>query len=85
MYTNRIPSYPNPATSNVMLNLKMEKEGMILIKVFNLSGNIVYGLQQYGNVGNNKLLIPVQNFTKGQYIIDIKYNDEKRYSVFQKQ
>jgi hypothetical protein len=85
MYTNRIPSYPNPATSNVMLNLKMEKEGMILIKVFNLSGNIVYGLQQYGNVGNNKLLLPVQNFAKGQYIIDIKYNDEKRYSVFQKQ
>jgi len=85
MYTNRIPSFPNPATSNVMLNLKMEKEGMILVRVYNLSGNIVYGFQQPGNVGNNKLQIPVQNFTKGQYIIDIKYNEEKRYSVFQKQ
>ena len=82
---SRIPSYPNPANNNVTLNLKMERESMILIKVYTLSGAIVYSSQHYGNKGNNKLVFDVQNFIKGQYIIELKYNGEKRYSVFQKQ
>ena len=83
--TNRIPSYPNPAHSEVALNVKLENDASISIRVYNLSGNIVYGLQQQGRRGNNKITIPVGGMTRGQYIIDIKYHGEKRYSVFQKQ
>jgi PKD repeat protein len=79
-----IPSFPNPATSTVGLNIQLTQADRIGITVYNSSGNVVYGLQKQGAAGNNTITIPVQQLRPGQYYIDINYGGQRKRSLFQK-
>lgn len=79
-----IPSYPNPATSQVDLRLQLDVAARISIKIYNSFGTVVYSAQRSANAGGNDITIPVQQLSRGQYYIDIEYNGTHKKSRFQK-
>lgn len=82
-----IPSYPNPVSSSetsVKLNIEMEEQGLVQLKVCDLSGTIVYQSQRPGFKGVNNIAIPIQQLGKGQYFIDISYGSQQTRSRFNK-
>ena len=79
-------SYPNPVSGEqyISFNIYMERADMIKYKVCNLAGTIVYQSQKQGQPGTNIISIPVQQLMRGQYFIDILFDDKQRRTVFQK-
>jgi PKD repeat protein len=83
--SNLITSYPNPVTgSSVNLQVKMQQAGAIQLTIYNTSGNIVYTAVQSGGAGNNRVTIPTSSLQRGQYFVEIRYNNERKRSIFQK-
>jgi PKD repeat protein len=80
----RIPSYPNPATSEINLKLKLTEQRRISVTVYDISGNVVYKTEKQGHSGSNGINIPVQQLNSGQYFIDIQYGNQRKRSIFQK-
>jgi hypothetical protein len=81
---NRLPSFPNPATTMVSLRIKLDRPEIFRVTVYNLSGYTVYQTQRQGMTGSNEIAIPVQQLNSGQYFIDIQYGDQRKRSIFQK-
>lgn len=81
-----ITSYPNPIRGEnaVQLEVMTQSQSPYLLKVYNLSGNVVYQVQRQLIRGRNIVSVPVQQLDKGQYFITIDFNDKKMKSMFQK-
>ena len=63
--------YPNPTSEQAMLNINLPKESPVSIRVFTLSGNLVYS--EYIEEGNHILKI-LPELNKGIYITEIRYD-----------
>ncbi|HEU4473031.1 MAG TPA: PKD domain-containing protein [Flavisolibacter sp.] len=83
-YANSIPSYPNPARNEVMLQLNLEQAAPVTIRIFNSYGIAVHSSRTAGNAGINRVTIPVQSLGTGQYYIEIEYNGQRKRSLFNK-
>lgn len=64
--------YPNPAISQVMINLVSMKDVTAKISIVNTNGQIVEQLQQAVNMGVNTLQFDVSNFPVGNYYLHIE-------------
>lgn len=84
--SNIIPSFPNPVngSSSVSLRVNMERPGRITITIYTTMGNAIYTAVQTGATGLNQVAVPVSTLQPGQYFIDIRYDNEKKQSIFQK-
>jgi len=79
-----ISSYPNPAASQVNMDLKLSKDNSIYIHIFNSMGNEMLTRQVAGTIGINHITIPTSNLPTGIYYVQIQYGNEVRRSKIQK-
>jgi hypothetical protein len=79
-----ITSYPNPATNQVTLGLKLDSFTDISIRVFNSMGGLTLSRVQSGYPGNNQVTIPVADLPMGVYYIEVQYGNTIRRSKIQK-
>jgi PKD repeat protein len=80
-----ITSFPNPvAGSAVNLQLTLDKGAKVKLTVYNSRGNIVHKEERVYSAGYNRMAIPVDGLQRGQYFIDIQYDNTRKRSVFQK-
>ncbi|HQQ95170.1 MAG TPA: choice-of-anchor J domain-containing protein [Bacteroidia bacterium] len=69
-----IEMYPNPASSEVLLNIPALNAGNAKVSIVNTLGQVVYSNQSALNMGDNRMSIDVKDFAAGVYnvIIDTK-------------
>jgi hypothetical protein len=74
--------FPNPFTSNVQINLQMEKTGAIQIALYDAGGRLTKKLERQGMAGNNTILVnDLSTLQPGIYLIKITTGDR---TVFEK-
>jgi Secretion system C-terminal sorting domain len=74
--------FPNPFTSNVQINLQLEKTGTIQIALYDAGGRLTKKLERQGMAGNNTIVInDLSALQPGVYLIKITTGDR---TVFEK-
>lgn len=79
-----INSYPNPATSQVTLNVTLDEYTAVDIQVYNSMGNLVQSRSVSGYPGVNQITLPIANLPKGVYYVELQYGGTILRSKFQK-
>ncbi|HXB94876.1 MAG TPA: PKD domain-containing protein [Puia sp.] len=79
-----IPSWPNPSSNQVNMDVILDKAGMILIRVYNSMGNPVQTKAVAGVAGTNRLTLPIADLQSGLYFIQVQYGNEIKRSRIQK-
>jgi hypothetical protein len=80
-----VASYPNPVPGgSVNLQLVLENHAKVKVTVYNSHGNVVYTKERNYSSGFNMLSIPVDDLQRGQYFVDIQYDNTRKRSIFQK-
>lgn len=64
--------YPNPATESVNITFASEETANAVISVMNLMGQTVYTSNVDVNEGYNMVTIPVNQFTAGVYMVNVR-------------
>jgi len=83
-YFIKIIGYTNPAREQFDLKLELEKQGLIDLQVYNMSGIKLFGQQFSCQSGLNYLKLNVENLKSGIYICAIIKGDLKQTLVFAK-
>lgn len=65
--------YPNPAASEIYLNINTETNGEVKYEVYDLLGRIFISEKRIMNRGNNTVLVNVRNYSSGVYFLKIMY------------
>ncbi len=60
--------YPNPATSNVNINLSLKEYQDVYVSLYNLSGQSVYE-EKFNNIRDKQSNIDLSNLSSGTYIL----------------
>ena len=68
--------YPNPAQEELFIDLKAFNEAEVQILITNLFGQIVYQ-QSIESVSNNTLLISLENFINGVYVVNLRVGSKR--------
>ena len=74
---NRIKITPNIVSSIVELHYTSDKSEKIKLQISDLQGRIIKKLSLEVVAGDNKIIIPTNEFSKGQYYATIFLNGEK--------
>lgn len=79
-----VSMYPNPATSELNIDINNIQDSNFEVIIFSYLGNIVYK-ETIKNVDETtKLTIDIQNFRQGIYILQIKTKDSVSTHQFKK-
>jgi hypothetical protein len=70
-FTESILLYPNPTNGDVSLEISLEKNSQLGIKVFNSAGQVIEVNEWFASSGNNIFAIRSANWSSGVYIIEI--------------
>jgi len=83
---DNILSYPNPSvgTSKLYLNLDMERDALVALRVYNRMGNTVSRQAIRGRKGRNVIQIPAGVLSSGQYFVEIFFDNDRKRSTFLK-
>ena len=65
----RIETFPNPASQNVMVNVELEKAGQIQFEIYDMLGKLVYQHQTRANAGTHQSILPIDQLTRGTYLL----------------
>src|SRR5574344_940916 len=78
---NKISIYPNPASNYGNINRSVTNESNAVIKVYDLSGRLVYS-ENLGRIaeGNSLYRLNCQNFHHGMYLININFGQQSATS-----
>jgi len=68
--------YPNPFSEEIHLNIISGYQGMIQVRIYNLSGQEVYSATFMKEEGNIRKAIQLENCTSGIYILNIMTDTE---------
>lgn len=79
-----ITSYPNPATTQVTLDVSLDKETVISIRIYNSMGSQVLATTRTGYPGVNQVTLPIANLPIGVYYIQLQYGNTILRSKIQK-
>lgn len=80
-----ITSYPNPATTQVNLEVSLDKETSIAVRVYNSMGSQVLSTTLTGYPGTNQVTLPIANLPTGIYYVQLQYGNTIFKSKIQKQ
>jgi len=74
---NSLEVYPNPASDYVNINMNLIENTTALVKVINISGQVVFEYPEYINLykGKNSILLNTENYSNGLYIIQLTTKD----------
>lgn len=81
---NFINSYPNPATTQVTLNVTLDKYTTVDIRVYNSVGGLVSSRSVSGYKGVNQITLPIANLPMGVYYTELEFGGSILRSKFQK-
>jgi hypothetical protein len=76
--------FPYPARNTAIIQLKMEIAGMVSVAVMDEVGAVKYQLQVAGQACNNTIHLPVDKLSQGQYLVQLRYDNQVRWARFQK-
>ncbi len=76
--------YPNPANTQVNLNIYLAQPQMINAYIYNSQNMLVKEKHQQGFTGNNLVAIPVANLVAGTYTMRVVYGNSVCYAQFVK-
>ena len=79
-----LQAYPNPATSQVSVNVTLTQPEMINVYIYNALNILVKDKHQQGNTGNNVVTIAISDLTPGMYTMKVIYGSKTCYARFQK-
>jgi hypothetical protein len=79
-----INSYPNPATTQVTLNVMLDQNTAVDIRVYNSMGGLVLSRSVSGYPGSNEITLPIANLPVGLYYIELQYGETILRSKVQK-
>ena len=76
-FGNSIFIYPNPTTSKINLDITNEYKGDVLIKLYNVNGQLYF--EENSKMTNDGLLkqIDVSNYNRGIYFVELQFNNKK--------
>ncbi len=77
---NNINLYPNPANSNIKIDLDLENDKNVVLKIFDISGKELISINKSLNKGQNKIDLDVNKISRGIYIINIFEHEELLFS-----
>lgn len=75
---NTVEAYPNPASDVVNLNVNLVDNTSAVVKVMNMSGQVVYEYSSEFNLyeGENIIVLNTSDFANGLYIIQLTTSNE---------
>jgi PKD repeat protein len=79
-----ITSYPNPATTQVTLNVTLDSYTTIDVRVYNSMGGLLLTRIVNGDPGVNQITLPIANLPPGVYYVELESRDLTLRSKFQK-
>lgn len=79
-----ITSYPNPAPGDSRLDLKLDRDNMVYINIYNSMGHLVLSKRLAAIKGMNQLVLPTADLPKGVYYVQIQYGNVSKRSKIQK-
>jgi len=69
--------FPNPATSNITIDVVLVENAKMDIAILNSVGQEVYKTSFNGNVGSNKVDLSLNNLSSGLYFYQVKIANNK--------
>ena len=75
---------PNPVVHTAILEFQMEKPGLVNIRLLDASGSPQVTFSAIGQVGNNRISVPVDRLANGFYMVEIRYANRLKLGKFQK-
>lgn len=63
--------YPNPATETLQAAFDAQNSGTVRWRVLDTSGRVVDSGSESGNVGTNRITVPVSSLDAGSYLLEI--------------
>ena len=79
-----LQAYPNPASSQVSVNVTLSAAVMINVYVYNTMNVLVKEKHQPGVAGNNVVTLSIGDLPSGYYTMKVIYDNHICYSAFQK-
>lgn len=70
-----IETFPNPASQNVMVKIELEKAGQVQFEIYDMLGKLVYQHQTRANAGVHQSILPVDQLTRGTYLIKTSFGN----------
>ncbi len=70
-----IEAFPNPASQNVMVKIELEKPGLIQFEIYDMLGKLVYQHQTRANAGVHQSILPVDQLTRGTYLLKTNFGN----------
>lgn len=70
--------YPNPASTNVTVEIAIDEAQVIDVQIMDIAGKIVYTDQFNHNGGEQSFNIPVNNMAKGIYVLNLNSKNGKK-------
>ena len=80
----QLTAYPNPASTEVHINVALTAPQMINVNVYNNLNVLVLQKQQQGVVGNNVVTLNIASLIAGYYTVRVMYGNSICNSAFQK-
>ena len=80
----QLAAYPNPASTEVHINVPLTAAQMINVYVYNNLNVLVLQSQQQGAVGNNVVTLNIANLISGYYTVRVIYGNHICNSEFHK-
>lgn len=75
-YNSSVSLYPNPATENINIEFNMTEETLNEIKMFDLSGKLIYQEKINNSTELNIITINTQSVESGTYLIQMSFNNK---------
>ncbi len=70
-FTESVLIYPNPTNGDVSMEISLEKNSQLEMKVFNSAGQLMESNEWFANSGNNVFAIRSANWAAGVYFVEI--------------
>ncbi|MES2516338.1 MAG: T9SS type A sorting domain-containing protein [Bacteroidota bacterium] len=69
--------YPNPASTNAILDIQLTENTKLEVSILNTVGQSVYSTSVAGTVGANKVELNLNNLSSGMYFYQVKIGNSK--------
>ena len=67
--------YPNPATTFATIELILENDADVQLRVYDMSGKEIAS-RDYGTISNSTIQMNTQNFESGVYLVEVTVNGQ---------
>jgi hypothetical protein len=74
--------FPNPANSVIYASVQTPSEGSVLVEITDITGRVLYSVEQAVNAGTNLIKADLENYKKGIYYLNLSYNKEIKVEKF---